>query len=165
MHNAARIENCVQTLAQTEAAQTTKITNIEQTVGRLVARVTSLETNAAFGSSSPDSTRSWNMLGQSTGSTATGSLGSHGPGSSDDNRKRKDEDLILLQPLLMNMCEVPFYYDSLANSTTEGLRGGSILSVKNPTCQPTMDLSEFIVKQVPCRSGLCLNHEPNVIRN
>ena len=50
-----------------------------------MARVTSLETNAASGSSSPDSARSWNMLGQSTSSTATGSLGSHGPGSSDDN--------------------------------------------------------------------------------
>ena len=54
--NAVRIENCVQTLAQTVAAQTTKITNIEQIVGSLVARVTSLETNAASGSESPDST-------------------------------------------------------------------------------------------------------------
>ena len=89
MQNAARIEDCVQTLAQTVAAQTTKIANIEQIGGSLVARVTSLETNAAFGSSSPDSTRSWNMLGQRTGSTATGSLGSHGPGSSDDNRNTR----------------------------------------------------------------------------
>ena len=47
---------------------------------------TSLETTAASVSSSPDSTRPWNILGQSTGSTATGSLGSHGPGSSDDKR-------------------------------------------------------------------------------
>ena len=86
IQHAARIENCVQTLAQTVAAQTTKITNIDQIVGSLVARVTSLETNAASGSSSPDSARSWNMLGQSNGSTATGFLGSHGPGSSDDNR-------------------------------------------------------------------------------
>ena len=31
---------------------------------------------------------SWNLLGHSDGSTATGSLGSHGPGSSDDNRRR-----------------------------------------------------------------------------
>ena len=91
---AARIENCVQTLGrtvaqtlgQTVAAQSTKITNIEQFVGSLVARVTSLEQNAAPGSSSPDSAGSWNMLGQSNGSTATGSLGSHGPGSSDDSR-------------------------------------------------------------------------------
>ena len=88
IHNAARIENCVQTLAQTVAAQTTKITNIEQIVGRLVARVTSLEQNAS-GFSSPDSARSWNMLGQSNGSIATGSLGSHGPGSSDDSRNTR----------------------------------------------------------------------------
>ena len=33
IQNAARIENCVQTLAQTVAAQKTKITNIEQIVG------------------------------------------------------------------------------------------------------------------------------------
>ena len=70
-------------LAQTVAAQTTKITNIEQNVGSFAARVTSLEANEASGSSSPDSARSWNMLGQSKGSTATGSLGSNGPGSSD----------------------------------------------------------------------------------
>ena len=89
MQIAARIENCVQTLAQTVAAQTTKITIFEQIVGSLVARVTSLETNAASGSSSPDSTRSWKKLGQSTGSTATGSLGSLGPGSSDDNRNTR----------------------------------------------------------------------------
>ena len=54
MQNAARIENCVQTLAQTVAAQTNKITNIEQIVESLGPRVTSLETNAASVSSSPD---------------------------------------------------------------------------------------------------------------
>ena len=66
------------------------------------------------------------------------------------------------QTLLMNMREVQSYYDSLANNSTKGLQSGSILSVKNPTCQPTMDLSQFIVKQVPRRSGSYLNHEPNV---
>ena len=86
MQNAARIENCVQKLAQTVAAQTTKITGIEQIVGSLVGRVTTLETGAASGSSGPDSARSWNILGHSDGSTATGSLGSHGPGLSDGNR-------------------------------------------------------------------------------
>ena len=79
IQNAAMIENCVQTLAQTVAAQTTKITNIEQIVVSLVARVTSLEQNAASGSSSPDSARSCSMLGQSNGSTATG----------DDNRNTR----------------------------------------------------------------------------
>ena len=87
--NAARIENCVQTLSQTVAAQTTKITNIEPIVESLLARVTSLETNAASGSRSPDSARAWNVLGQSNGSTATGSLGSHGPRSSDDKRNTR----------------------------------------------------------------------------
>ena len=31
----------------------------------------------------------WNMLGHSSGSTATGSLGSHGPGTSDDSRNTR----------------------------------------------------------------------------
>ena len=41
------------------------------------------------GSNSPDSARFWNVLGQSNGSPATGSLASHGPGSSDDNRNTR----------------------------------------------------------------------------
>ena len=89
MQNAARIENYVQTLAQTVAAKTTKITSIEQIVGSLLARVSTLEAGAASCSSGPDSARSWNFLGQSDGSTATGSLGSHGPRSSDDNRNTR----------------------------------------------------------------------------
>ena len=63
-----------------------KITNIEQIVSSLAARVTALETNATSVSSGSGSARSWNLLGHGDGSTATGSLGSHGPGSSDDNR-------------------------------------------------------------------------------
>ena len=43
IQNAARIEKCVQTLAQTVVAQTTKIANIEQIVGSFVVRVTSVE--------------------------------------------------------------------------------------------------------------------------
>ena len=39
----------------------------------------------------------------------------------------QDADLILPQALLMNMREVPSYYDSLVNSTTLELRSGSIL--------------------------------------
>ena len=72
--------------SQTVAAQTTKITHIEQIVGSLMTRVTTLETSAASGSSSLVSARSWNIFGQNNGYTAAGSLGSHGPGLSDDNR-------------------------------------------------------------------------------
>ena len=32
----------------------------------------------------------------------------------------------------------------------------------NPLCQHTTNLSEFIARQVLCRSGLYLKHEPNV---
>ena len=76
-------------LSQTAAAQTTEITSIEQIVGSLLSRVTTLEAGAASGSCGPDSARSWNVLGHSDGSTATRSIGSHGPGSSDDNRNTR----------------------------------------------------------------------------
>ena len=45
--------------------------------------------NATSVSSGSDSARSWNILGHSHGSTATGSLGSHGPMSSDDSRNTR----------------------------------------------------------------------------
>ena len=75
----------------------------------------------------------------------------------------READLILLQTLMMKMREMPSCYGSHANNTTKGLRSGSIIIfVKNPTCQPTVDLLRFIVKQVACRSGLYLKHEPSV---
>ena len=74
----------------------------------------------------------------------------------------QDADLIPPQALLMNMREVQSYYDSHVNSTILELRGGSTLFGKGPTCQPTIDLLLSIVKPVPRRSGLYLNHEPNV---
>ena len=74
----------------------------------------------------------------------------------------QDEDLIHSQAPKMNKHEVPFYSGSLANNTTKGLQSGSIISGKNPICQHTTNLSEFIAKQFPCRSGLFLKHEPNV---
>ena len=74
----------------------------------------------------------------------------------------QDEDLIRSQAPKMNKHEVPSYYGSLANNTTKGLRSGSIIFGKNPICQHTTNLSDFIAKQVLCRSGLYLKHEPNV---
>ena len=62
----------------------------------------------------------------------------------------------------MNKHKVPFYYGSLANNTTEGLRSGSTIFGKNPTCPPTINLLRFIAKQVLRRAGLYLKYEPNV---
>ena len=81
--------NCVQAISQTVASHDAKITKIERMVSSFAARVTILETNATSVSSGSGSPRSWNVLGHSDGSTATGSLGSHGPGSSDDNRNTR----------------------------------------------------------------------------
>ena len=74
----------------------------------------------------------------------------------------QDEDLILSPAPKMNNHEVPSYFASLANKTSKGLQSGSIPVGKNPICQHTTNLSEFIAKQVLCRSGLYLKHEPNV---
>ena len=89
IQSVSRFENCVQTHSQTVASYGAKITNIEQMVSSLVARVTILEMNATSVSSGSGSARSGNILGHSDGSIATGSLGSHVPGSSDDNRNTR----------------------------------------------------------------------------
>ena len=133
LQNASRIENCVQTITQTVAAQTTEITKIEQIVERLLARVTILETGAASGSGGPDSARSWNVLGQSDGSTATGFLGSHGPGSSDDNRNTRRG------------------LDTFSSHEDEHARSAVLLQFPcepSPTYQPTANPSGFIAKKV-----------------
>ena len=74
----------------------------------------------------------------------------------------RDADLIFPQTLTMSMREVPSCYGSHANNTTKGLRSGSIISVTNPTCQPTINMSQFIAKQVPYQPDLYLKHEANV---
>ena len=84
--DASRFENCVQTLSQTVAAFSAKVTSVERVVSSLAARVATLETGAPSASNVSGSARSWNMLGQSDGSTGTGS---HGPESSDDNRNTR----------------------------------------------------------------------------
>ena len=48
-----------------------------------------IETSATSSSGGSGSASTWNLLGQSDGSTGPGSLGSHGPGSSDDNRNTR----------------------------------------------------------------------------
>ena len=49
----------------------------------------------------------------------------------------------------------------LCEQYSKGLQSGSIIFGKNPICQHTTSLSEFIAKQVRCRSGLFLKREPN----
>ena len=61
------------------ASISSKISNIEQSVDGLAARVAALEAGAASVSSGSGSARSWPSLEQVDGSTAAGS---HGPGSS-----------------------------------------------------------------------------------
>ena len=62
----------------------------------------------------------------------------------------------------MNNHEMPFYYGPVADITTKGLQSRSIIFGMSPICKLATNLSEFIAKHVPCRSGLYLKHEPNV---
>ena len=95
----------------------------------------------------------WTLM---DGSPATGSLGSHGPRSYNDNRNTRRRLDTLSNPedeqsrsavLLRFPC-----------NTTKGL-SGSIIFGTNPICQHITNLSEFIAKQVLCRSGSCVSFE------
>ena len=131
-----------------------KITNIEQIISCLAARVNTLETVVP-------ARGSWNILGHSDDSTATGSLGSHGPGSSDDNRNTR-RGFDIFQTPRTNMCEVPSCHSFRANNTTLEFPCGPMASGKSPTCQPTINLSGFIAKQVVNPPDSCSTRELNV---
>ena len=114
-----------------------------------------VETYAASASNVSGSARSWPSLEQVDGSTAAGSQ---------DHlmiTETHDEDLILSPAPKMNNHEVLSYFAFLANNTSKGLQSGSIHFGKNPICWRVTNMSEFIAKQVPCRSDLFLKHEAN----
>ena len=139
------------------AAYSAKITSVEQIVSGLAARVATSDTSAASASSGSGSARSWNLLGQSDGSTATGSLGS--PVTTTETQ---DADLILSQALRMNMHEVPSYYSFHVNSITLECLFRLIKSGKRQTYQLSTGPSEFIAKQVPYPPNSYSKQEPNV---
>ena len=99
----ANYENHIQTITNSVVLLTSRITNIEQIVNTfsnkmaslaemeqnyssLTARLCKVEGDMVSASSVSGSARSWNVIGQNDGSTAAGS---HGPGSSDDNRNTR----------------------------------------------------------------------------
>ena len=113
-----------------------------------------VETHATSASNAFGSARSWPSL-EVDGSTATGS---HGPGMTEI----RGVDLTPSQAMGMNRHEVPFYCGSRVTHTTLGSRIGFISYRKKQTLPSTVNQSEFIVKQVPCRPDSFLKHEPNV---
>ena len=126
IQNAARIENCAQTLAQTVAAQSTKITNTEQIVGVLwLASLLSNKMQLLV----PVAQNQQDLGTFLDKVTAAQPLGPSGPMT--QGRLMTVEiqgvDLILSQALKMNMRGVPSYNGLHANNTTLGLRSGSIL--------------------------------------
>ena len=116
------------------------LTNIEQMVSSLAARVTALETNATSVSSGSSSARSWKKLGRSDGSTAIGSLGSHGPGSSDDNRntrRRLDTFLSLEDEQARSAVLLRFFCEQYHQGITMWIND----HWENPICPHTTNLS------------------------
>ena len=75
-------------LVPTSILSRDRVANTERIVNSLAARVT-WEANATSVSNGSGPASSWNVLGHNDGSNATGSLGFHGPGSSDDNRNTR----------------------------------------------------------------------------
>ena len=99
----ADFDNHVKTLSEAVGMVTSRIASVEQTVNalsakiamfaemdrnfnHLTARMCKVETYAASTSNVSRSARSWPSVEQDNGSTAAGS---HGPGSSDDNRNTR----------------------------------------------------------------------------
>ena len=87
--------------------------------------------------------RYWNVIGQNDGSTDTGS---HGPGSSDDNRNTATKTLYTLQ--------------HLRTVASKGSQSGSITFGKNPTCERGTHMSELL-KQVRASHACFFKPEPN----
>ena len=122
---------------------------MEENVNSVTARTCQIEANATSASSSSGSASSRNVLRHSGGSTATGSLGSHGPGSSDDyrnTRRRLDtfsspEDEHTRSAVLLGFPVSKFTRECLLGSKNSGQR---------PT-HLSANLPEYIAKQVPCQ--------------
>ena len=139
------IEQIVNTFSTKMAA----FAEMEQNVSSLTPRICKIEASAASASSGSGSVSSWNLLGHSDGSTATGSIFSHPMAQGLlTTTETQDVDLILSLALKMNMHEVPSYCSFRANNTTLVFPCGSIVSGKSPTYQPTTNPSGFIAKQV-----------------
>ena len=134
----------------------TRLTEMEQNFSTLTARMCKVETYAASASNVSGSARSWPALEQVDGSTAAGSHGQDHLMTPET----LDADLIFPQTLTMSMRKVPSCCGSHANNTTKGLRLGSIIFGKIPTCQLPINLSQFIARQALCQPGLYLKQEP-----
>ena len=122
-------------------------------------RLCKVETGAASASNLSGSARSRIHSNKLTAPQLLGFMAQDHPVT----KETRGADLTFLRTLTMSMREVPSCYGSHANNPTKGIRSGSIISVNNPTCQPTVDLLRFTVKQVPCRSGLYWDQEANVM--
>ena len=150
----SRITN-IEQIVSTFATKMATFAEMEQNVISITTRICKIEAGATSASGGSCSASSWNLLGQSDGSTATGPLGSHGPGSSDDNRNTKRR-LVFSQAQRMNMREVPSIYSFHVNNSTLGCLLVSRSSAQRPTHHLSTSLSEFIPL------SLYLKQEPSV---
>ena len=132
----------------------------EQNFSSLTARMCKVETYPAPASNVSGSARSWPSGEQVDGSTAR-SLGSHGPGSSDDirnTRRRLDTFSSIEDEQSRSAVLLRFPFEQYNRRITK--RIDNLWEESNvPACNKPV---RFIAKQVPCQSGLFLKHEPNV---
>ena len=145
-------------IAKTLGDFATRLTEMEQNFSTLTARLCKVETYAASASNISGSARSWPSLEQVEGSTAAGS---HGPGSSSENRNTRrsldispnpDDEQSRSAVLLRFPCEQ--YHKRITKWINNVCEESNMPADRRPVT--------IVVKQVPCRSGLFLNHEANV---
>ena len=100
-------------------------------------------------SSGSGSASSWKLLGHSDGSKATGSFGTHGPKSSDDNKNTK-RTIHIFPTTDYEHARSTILFDFHANNVTLECLFGSKNSGQRPT-HHSESLPQYIVKQIPCQ--------------
>ena len=143
MQSTSSFEDYVQTLSQTVASYDATVTNVEQIIGSLAARVVKLEIHATTASSGCGSARSleftWPVMAPS-GPTLQHLQMTTGT---------QDVDLKLFPAQRMSMHEVPFCFDFHVNNITRKCLPGSTIAGRRPT-HLSASLPEYTAKQAPC---------------
>ena len=145
----------VEQIVNTLSAKMFSFAEVEQNVSSLTTRMCNSKTNIASASSVPGSARSWPSPGQVDGSAVTGS---HRPGSFDDNRNTRRK-LDTFQTWTMKMLDVPSCCSSRVNNSMLACLLGSISSLQQLTFSTANMHIRLHARQVPNLPGLSLRQE------
>ena len=147
------------------AAMEVNVSTLAENVRSLTARICKIETNATSVSSGSHSARSCYILEHNDGSTATGSVGSHGPGSSDNKRntRRKldtysspEDEQAWSAVILLFPCEQ--YHIGITNWTNDHREKSIIPAYNKPvriSLQGRFPVSHTCIRNNSQVSGLC----------